>query len=70
MMAIGDQSAKAFRVRKSGTHHAGLAAIQLAHGVEEMREGPHPGSQGFCNLCMACFGMTEANKDALPRQAI
>ena len=42
MIAIGDKSAETVQIGKSGPYHAGFAAIQLAHGIEEMGEGPRP----------------------------
>ncbi len=44
MMAVGDESAEASGIGQGCTYHAGLAAVHLAHGIEQMRERTRPGS--------------------------
>ena len=70
MKAIGDKAAIAVMVRKGSPYHAGLAAIQLAHGIEEMGESLRARGQGFCNFGKICLGMAETDEHPLSRQAI
>ena len=68
MEAVGNDAAKTVGVRQGSPHHARVAAIELAHGVEDMGKGAGASCERFGRVAITRFGVAKADEHALRRQ--